>query len=140
MGGLDGCRGGGGRLSLVVLVGEKPNLVSEKSGNFIYLWCWQPCLDKGFNLRIMTFYSRENKLLSKLYLLNVNLRISMWLLSGVAKSQKSRLVHGQMVLEKHLSVPMHQLSVLLQIQMQVFKKWLNKQNYDLTATLMFNIL
>jgi len=32
MGGLDGCRGGGGRLSLVVLVSEKPNLVSEKSG------------------------------------------------------------------------------------------------------------
>ena len=30
MGGLDGCRGGGGRLSLVVLVSEKPNLVSEK--------------------------------------------------------------------------------------------------------------
>ena len=32
MGGLAGCRGGGGRLSLVVLVSEKPNLVSEKSG------------------------------------------------------------------------------------------------------------
>jgi len=32
MGGLDGCRGGGGRLSLVVLVSEKSNLVSEKSG------------------------------------------------------------------------------------------------------------
>jgi len=32
MGGLDGCRGGGGRLSLVVLVSEKPNLVREKSG------------------------------------------------------------------------------------------------------------
>jgi len=32
MGGLDGCRGGGGCLSLVVLVSEKPNLVSEKSG------------------------------------------------------------------------------------------------------------
>jgi len=31
-GGLDGCRGGGGRLSLIVLVSEKPNLVSEKSG------------------------------------------------------------------------------------------------------------
>ena len=31
MGELDGCRGGG-RLSLVVLVSEKPNLVSEKSG------------------------------------------------------------------------------------------------------------
>jgi len=30
MGGLAGCRGGGGRLSLVVLVSEKPNLVSEK--------------------------------------------------------------------------------------------------------------
>jgi len=45
MGGLDGCRGGGGRLSLVVLVSEKPNLVREKSGNFIYLWCWQPCCD-----------------------------------------------------------------------------------------------
>jgi len=24
--------------------------------------------------------------------------------------------------------------------MQVIKKWLNKQNYDLTATLMFNIV
>jgi hypothetical protein len=34
---LDSCRGGGDRLSLVVLVSEKPNLVSEKSGNFIYL-------------------------------------------------------------------------------------------------------
>jgi len=43
MGGLDGCRGGGGRLSVVVLVSENPNLVSEKSGNCIYLWCWQPC-------------------------------------------------------------------------------------------------
>jgi len=32
MGGLDGCRGGGGCVSLVVLVSEKPNLVSEKSG------------------------------------------------------------------------------------------------------------
>ena len=32
MSGLDGFRGGGGRLSLVVLVSEKPNLVSEKSG------------------------------------------------------------------------------------------------------------
>jgi len=39
MGRLDGCREGGGRLSLVVLVSEKPNLVgenpnliSEKSG------------------------------------------------------------------------------------------------------------
>ena len=30
MGGLAGCRGGGG--GLVVLVSEKPNLVSEKSG------------------------------------------------------------------------------------------------------------
>ena len=45
-----------------------------------------------------------------------------------------------MVLEKHLPVLMHYLSVLLQIQMQVFKKWLNKQNYDLTATFMLNIL
>jgi len=35
---------------------------------------------------------------------------------------------------------MHFMSVLLQIQMQVFKKWFNKQNYDLTATFMFNIL
>ena len=57
---------------------------------------------------------------------------------GVAKSQKCILVHGQMVLEKHLSVPMHYLSVLLQIQ--VFKKWLNKQNYDLTAAFMLNIV
>jgi len=32
MGGLAGCRGGGGGLSLVVLVSKKPNLVSEKSG------------------------------------------------------------------------------------------------------------
>jgi len=32
MGGSDGFRGGGGRLSLVVSVSEKPNLVSEKSG------------------------------------------------------------------------------------------------------------
>ena len=32
MGGLAGCRGGGGGVSLVVLVSEKPNLVSEKSG------------------------------------------------------------------------------------------------------------
>jgi len=32
MGGLAGCRGGGGGLSLVVLVSEKPNLVREKSG------------------------------------------------------------------------------------------------------------
>jgi len=32
MGGLAGCRGGGGHLSLVVLVSEKPNSVSEKSG------------------------------------------------------------------------------------------------------------
>ena len=33
MGGFAGCRGGGGGgLSLVVLVSEKPNLVSEKSG------------------------------------------------------------------------------------------------------------
>jgi len=32
MGGLAGCRGGGGGLSLVVLVSEKPYLVSEKSG------------------------------------------------------------------------------------------------------------
>jgi len=30
MGGLAGCTGGGGRVSLVVLVNEKPNLVSEK--------------------------------------------------------------------------------------------------------------
>ena len=29
---MAGCRGGGGGLSLVVLVSEKPNLVSEKSG------------------------------------------------------------------------------------------------------------
>jgi hypothetical protein len=40
--GLDSCRGGGGRLSLVVLVNEKLNLVREKSGKFINLWCWQP--------------------------------------------------------------------------------------------------
>jgi len=32
LGGLAGCRGGGGGLSLVVLVSEKPYLVSEKSG------------------------------------------------------------------------------------------------------------
>jgi len=32
MSGSDGCRGGGSRLSLVVLVSEKLNLVSEKSG------------------------------------------------------------------------------------------------------------
>ena len=32
MGGFASCRGGGGGLSLVVLVSEKPNLVSEKSG------------------------------------------------------------------------------------------------------------
>jgi len=32
IGGLAGCRGGEGGLSLVVLVSEKPNLVSEKSG------------------------------------------------------------------------------------------------------------
>jgi len=32
MGRLDGCRGGEGRLSLVVLVSEKPYLVREKSG------------------------------------------------------------------------------------------------------------
>jgi len=32
MGGLAGCRRGGGGGSLVVLVSEKPNLVSEKSG------------------------------------------------------------------------------------------------------------
>jgi len=32
MGGLAGCRGGGGHLSLVVLVSERPNSVSEKSG------------------------------------------------------------------------------------------------------------
>ena len=32
MGGLAGCRGGGGGLGLVVLVSEKPKLVSEKSG------------------------------------------------------------------------------------------------------------
>ena len=32
MGGLAGCGGGGGHLSLVVLVSEKPNSVSEKSG------------------------------------------------------------------------------------------------------------
>jgi len=31
MGGLDSCSGGGGHLSLVVLVSENPNLVSEKS-------------------------------------------------------------------------------------------------------------
>jgi len=31
MGGLDGCRGGGGCLRLVVLVSAKPNFVSEKS-------------------------------------------------------------------------------------------------------------
>ena len=29
---MDGCREGGGRLSLVLLVSEKPNLVSEMSG------------------------------------------------------------------------------------------------------------
>jgi len=29
---LAGCRGGGGGVSLVVFVSEKPNLVSEKSG------------------------------------------------------------------------------------------------------------
>ena len=34
---------------------------------------------------------------------------------------------------------MHYLSVILQIQMQVFKKWLNKQNYDLTAAFMYNL-
>ena len=60
--------------------------------------------------------------------------------AGVAKSQNCIPVHGQVVLIKHLSVPMHFMSVLLQIQMQVFKKWFNKQNYDLTATFMFNIL
>ena len=32
IGGFDGCRGDGVRLSFVVLVSEKPNLVSEKSG------------------------------------------------------------------------------------------------------------
>jgi len=32
MGGYAGCRGGGSVLSLVVLVSEKPNFVSEKSG------------------------------------------------------------------------------------------------------------
>ena len=32
MGGLASCRGGGGHLSSVVLVSEKPNLVSEKLG------------------------------------------------------------------------------------------------------------
>ena len=44
--------------------------------------------------------------------------------SGVAKSQNCILVHGQVVLIKHMSVPMHFLSVLLQIQMQVFKNGL----------------
>ena len=34
MGGLAGCRGGGGHLSLVVLVSEKPNSISEKSAKF----------------------------------------------------------------------------------------------------------
>ena len=58
--------------------------------------------------------------------------------TGVAKSQKCMLVHGQEVLEKNLSVPMHYLFVLLQIQ--IFKKWFNKQNNYLTATFMFNIL
>jgi hypothetical protein len=43
-GGLDSWRGGVGSLSSEVLVSEKPNLVSEKSGNFIYIWCWQPCI------------------------------------------------------------------------------------------------
>ena len=52
MGGLNGCRGGGGRLSLVVLVSEKPNLVREKSGKFIYLWCWQPCKCIKYNVGI----------------------------------------------------------------------------------------
>jgi len=55
----------------------------------------------------------------------VNLTLSRHLkniyISGVAKSQKCILVHGQVVLKKHLSVPMHYLSILLQIQMQVFK-------------------
>jgi len=37
MGGLDGCRGGGGRLSLVVLVSEQPYLVSEMSGKFLFI-------------------------------------------------------------------------------------------------------
>ena len=32
MGGLDGCRGGGGRKITVVLVSEKYDLVREKSG------------------------------------------------------------------------------------------------------------
>ena len=32
MGGMAGCWGGGGGGSLVVLVSEKPNFVSEKSG------------------------------------------------------------------------------------------------------------
>jgi len=32
IGGFDGCRGDGVRLSFVVLVSEKPNLVSKKSG------------------------------------------------------------------------------------------------------------
>jgi len=32
MGGLAGWRGGGGGVNLVVLVSEKPNLVSEMSG------------------------------------------------------------------------------------------------------------
>jgi len=44
--------------------------------------------------------------------------------TGVAKSQKCILVHGQMVLEKHLSVPMHYLSVLLQIQFASIKNGL----------------
>ena len=56
--------------------------------------------------------------------------------SGMAKSHKCVLVHGQVVLRKHLSVPKHNLSVLLQTQMQLFKKWFNKQNYDYTATFM----
>ena len=44
------------------------------------------------------------------------------LIPGVAKSQNCILVYGQVVWIKHLFVPMHFLSVLLQIQMQVFKK------------------
>jgi len=50
MGGLASCRGGGGHLSLVVLVSEKPKLVREMSGNFIYLCCWQPCRELSYIL------------------------------------------------------------------------------------------
>jgi len=64
MGGLAGCRGGGGHLKLVVLVSEKPNSVSEKSGKsqgILFIYGAGNPVEHVFRRNVMQRFAKENK-------------------------------------------------------------------------------